>query len=199
MRGITVRFILAHAEAMTEVEYQAETIRCALDGDHEAGREALRLCREGLDHGNLSRELAAYLAERLRLIDDALKEAERLRKIKKSSGSVRSARDAAIAEALCIKRQAKKPCDPMPEWQVPYAAFGALLLKAGLKPEQVKAAMDVARRHVEGKDAGLDRREAERILKTHSPMRNFENDRLLDDMKSLREILPTYRPQQKTR
>ncbi len=184
---------------MTVEEYEAETIRLALEGDHEAGREALRLSRAGLDHGNLSARMAAYLAERLWMIDQALNEAEKLREIKHSSGSVRSARDAAIAEALCIKRPAKKPRDPLPDWQVPYAAFGVLLLKAGVRPESVKGAMDEARQRVEGVDASLHRREAEKILKAYLPMRNL-NDEVLSHLAGpLREILPTYLPQSKQR
>lgn len=189
---------------MTGDEYEAETVRLALHGDpddpeagHRAGREALRLCRAGLDHGNLSRRLTAYLAERLWLIDQALDEADKLRSVKKSSGSIRSARDAAIAEALCIKRPAKKPSDPLPEWQVPYAALGMLLLKAGIKPERVKGAMDEARRQIEKKDEGLHRREAEKILKDYLPMRNLDDDLLLHLAGPLRGIVPTFLPQAK--
>lgn len=189
---------------MTGDEYEAETVRLALHGDpddpeagHRAGREALRLCREGLDHGNLSRRLAAYLAERLWLIDQAIHEADKLRAIKKSSGSIRSARDAAIAEALCIKKPAKKPSDPMPDWQVPYAAFGVMLMKAGMQPERVKDAMDQARQRVEGRDASLHRREAEKILKAYLPMRNLGDDLLLHLAGPLREIVPTFLPQAK--
>lgn len=191
---------------MTGDEYEAETIRLALHGDpddpeagHKAGREALRLCREGLDGGNLSRKLAAYLAERLWLIDQALDEADKLRAVKKSSGSIRSARDAAIAEALCIKKPAKKPSDPLPDWQVPYAAFGVLLLKAGVRPERVKGAMDEARQRVEGRDASLHRREAEKMLKNYLPMRNLDDEMLRHLAGPLREILPTYLPQPKKR
>ncbi len=189
---------------MTGDEYEAETVRLALHGDpddpeagHRAGREALRLCREGLDHGNLSRRLAAYLAERLWQIDQALDEADKLRAVKASSGSIRSDRDAAIAEALCIKKPAKKPSDPLPEWQVPYAAFGVLLLKAGIKPERVKGAMDEARRQIEKKDEGLHRREAEKILKAYLPLHNLDDDLLLHLAGPLREIVPTYLPQPK--
>lgn len=180
---------------MTDDEFEAEVLRRALEGDHEAGREALRLCRAGLDHGNLSRRLAAYLAERLWLVDQALDEADKLRAIKKSSGSFTSARGAAIAEALCIKRAAKKPRDPLPDWQVPYAALGVLLLKAGMRPEQVKGAMDEARQRVEGMEASLHRREAEKILKAYLPLRLLDDEMLLHLAGPLREILPTFLPQ----
>ena len=182
---------------MTPDEFEAETVARALEGDHEAGREALRLCRAGLDSGTLSRLLAAYLAERLWLIDMAIDDAESLRKIKRSSGSIRSARDAGIAEALCITKPAKKPRDPFPDWQLPYAALGVLLLKAGMKAEAVKGAMDEARQRIEGKDASLHRREAERILRTYRPMHNLDNGLLLHLLGPLREILPTYLPQPK--
>ena len=182
-------------DMMTNVEYEAATIKCALEGNHECGREALSLCRAGLDSGNLSRPLAAYLAERLWLIDLALDETEKLRAVKKSSGSIRSARDAAIAEALCIKKPAKRPRDPLPEWQVPYAAFGVLLLNAGMRPESVKGAMDEARQRIEGAEASLHRREAEKILKAYLPMRNFDDELLRHFAGPLRELLPTYLPQ----
>lgn len=181
----------------TDDEYEAATIERALAGDPDAGREALSLCRAGLDHGTLSRRLAAYLAERLWIIDRALDEADRLRAVKKSSGSIRSARDAAIAEALCIKRPAKKPEVKLPDWQVPYAAFGTLLRKAGMRPEGVKAAMDEARRLVEKKDEGLHRREAERILAAYAPMLALDDEMLLHLAGPLRGIVPTYLPQAK--
>lgn len=178
-------------------KYEAETIKRALKGEHEAGREALRLCRDGLDHGNLSRHLAEYLAERLCLIDRALDEEDKLRAIKKSPGSIRSARDAAIAEALCINKAARKPRDPLPDWQVPYAAFGVLLLKAGVRPEKVKGAMDEARRLVEKKDKGLHRREAEKILAAYAPLLALDHKMLMHLVGPLREIVPTYLPQAK--
>ena len=56
-----------------------------------------------------------------------------------------------------------------------------------------------ARQRVEGKDASLDRREAERILKAYLPMHNLDDETLLDWAGPLREILPTFLPQAKTR
>ena len=182
---------------MSPEEYEAETIKLALAGDPDAGREALSLCRAALDAMQISRPLAAYLADRLWALDMALDEAEKMRSVKKSSGSIRSVRDAAIAEALCIKRPSHKPRDPLPDWQVPYAALGALLLNAGVKPERVKASMDEARRLIEGKDEGLHRREAEKILAAYRPMRAFDEELLLHFAGPLREILPTHFPQPK--
>ena len=80
---------------------------------------------------------------------------------------------------------------------MPYAAFGVLLLKAGIKPERVKGAMDEARQRVEGRNASLDRREAERILKAYLPMRNLDDDLLLHLAGPLRGIVPTFLPQAK--
>lgn len=189
----SARTLIEAAADMSADEYEEATIDRALGGDADAGREALSLCRAALGARNISRRLAEYLAERLWAIDKALDEAQRLRKVKK----IRSARDAAIAEALCIKRPAAKPRDPLPDWQVPYAAFGTLLLRAGLKPEQVKGAMDEARRTIEGKDAGLHRREAEKILAAYRPMREIKDELLMHLAGPLREIVPTYLPQQK--
>jgi hypothetical protein len=182
---------------VTPEQYEAETLKGALAGNADDGREALRLCRAGLDAGNLSPALAAYLAERLWLIDKALDDAEKLRKIKGSSGSVRSDRGALIAEALCINRPAGRPSDPLPKWQIPYAAFGVLLQKAGMRPEQVKGAMHEARQSLEGRDASLDRREAGKILSAYEPMSNLDDESLLSLAGPLREILPTYLPQAK--
>ena len=156
-------------ERIKGVDFEAETIERALAGEHEAGRDALRLCSEGLMGRSLSPALADYLADRLWRIGQALDEAETLREHKKSSGSIRSARDAAIAEALCIKRPAKKPSDPLPQWQVPYAALGCFLLKRGVAPTKCKDAMSDARIRVEGHATGLHLSEASRILAIRMP------------------------------
>lgn len=193
---------------LAESEYEAATIRRALDGDHEAGREALRLCRSGLDNGTLSRQLAEYLAQRLWQIDQAIEQAEQLRATKKPSSSIRSDRDAAIAEALLVNRRPGKPRDNFPDWQYRYAALGALLLRAGKRPEKVKVAMEDAREQFEGKP--LDRAAAGRILAAYKPMLAMSDDDLLhifltarepmhqmskrdrDKMKVLSEIVRTY-------
>jgi len=183
---------------LTGDEYEAATIKYALAGDPDAGREALSLCRAALDSGNISRQLAGYLAERLWLIDQALDEAEKLRKVKRSSGSIRSARDAAIAEALCIKRPAKKPQDPIPEWQTPLAAVGIYLRRHRATANKCHDAMSDARLATEHKM--LDRREAQRILKSHSRMWRLKDCDLLHFAgAAAREILPTYIPRSKKR
>jgi hypothetical protein len=196
------------ATVMTDDEYEEMTIKLALDGDHAAGREALRLCREGLDRGVLSVRLSGYLAERLLQVEKAIAESEQLRTVKGPS-SVRSSRDTAIADALRINRPAKKPTDKLPEWQVPYAAFGTLLLNSGMRREKVYAAMDAARFQNEGKN--LDRRDAQRIVTNYKPLSEIGRalqldksdgigDELLRDMVGpLREILRSYLPQESDR
>lgn len=178
-------------------DHEFETLRRAREGDHEAGREALRLCRAALDAGTLSRALQHYLAERLWQIERAIEEADQLRAAGKPSGSVRSARDAGIAEALCLNRKdGGRPADPFPAWKQPYAAFGTLLLKAGLAPERVKAAMDEVRQQVEGPGHGWDRRDACQLLQDYMPMRQIDDDILLHLAGPLGEKLPTFLPQQ---
>jgi hypothetical protein len=177
-------------------DYEAETIRRALAGDHRAGVEALCLCRSALEGGSMSHALRNYLVDRLLNIERAIHEAELLREAGKSTGSVRSAREAGIAEALLISRtQANRPRDPFPEWKLKYAAFGALLAKAGLRPEQVKAAMDEVRQQLEGPHAGLDRKTAGEILKDYAPMRQLEYEDLMRLAGPLGEKLPTFLPQ----
>lgn len=178
-------------DMMTPEELELETLRRARAGDGDEGKRALRLCYEALTYGTLSRPLAEYLAERLWLIDQALDAAESMRGVKKS-GSIRSARDAGIAEALCINKAANRPADPLPQWQVPYAAFGVLLLKAGMKPEAVKGAMFEARQRLEGTKARLDRSDAGKILKAHLPMHDWDDETLLHYAGPLRDLLPTF-------
>jgi hypothetical protein len=180
---------------MPPEEYEAATIEFALAGDADAGIEALRLCRAGLDGGVLSPRLAQYLADRLWLIDQAISEAEAVGKAKRSASSARSARDAAIASALCINRSSKRR-DPIPEWHLPLAAVGVLLALSGTKPEKCKAAMAEARLILEGKDLG--RSEAWSILKAHAPMRKLDPETLQHLAgPQLMEILRTYSQQTK--
>jgi hypothetical protein len=185
--------------AMSGDEFEEEMIRRANAGDHTDGREALRRCATGLMQGNLSRRLSDYLATCLMEVDIGLNEADALKEVKKSSGSVNSARYAAITEALRINRPAKKPLDPMPAWHVPYAALGELLRRDGLQPEQINAKLDEARRMIDKNDRGLDRREAQRIRVTYEPLCEFDHDTLLHLAGPLREILPTFLPQEKER
>ena len=183
-------------DTMTPEELELETLRRARAGDAEAGRAALRMCYEALTYGTMTKPLAAYLAERLWMIDQALEAAESMRGIKKS-GSIRSARDAGIAEALCINKAAGRPADPRQQWQMIYAAFGVLLLKTGMKPEAVKGAMFEARQRLEGTKASLDRSVSGKILKEYLPMHEFDDETLLHYAGPLRDLLPTFRPQTK--
>lgn len=47
----------------TEEEYLADTIRCAKEGDAEAGKELLQMVVVGLDQGNMPPDLAQYHAD----------------------------------------------------------------------------------------------------------------------------------------
>ena len=174
--------------------YEEQTLHAAQRGDDDAAREALRLCREGLDCGNLSKRLREYLAQRLWLIEQALVDAEELRSAKESSGSIRSSRDAAIASALGINRGPGRRADPLPEWHRPYAALAALLVRGGLGPERVKAALDEARRDAEGPNVGLDRSTAGEIIENWAPMRELSEEHLKQLAGALTLLLPTFLP-----
>jgi hypothetical protein len=175
--------------------YESSMLRAALFGNADAGRDALDHAQWRLRTGlPISNELALYLADRLHGVVNALDKADALREVKKSGGSIRSSRDAAIAEALCIKRPANRPADPMPDWQVPYAALGELLRRRGLRPEEVKERLDEARKAA-GNEKGLDRREAGRIVATYKPLEQFTEEDLLFYASRLGKILPTFLPQ----
>jgi hypothetical protein len=188
------------AMCMTGAEFEAETLRRALAGDHEAGREALRLCIEGLGGGPLSRALAEYLAQRLGEIDQALDEADRLKEYIASPSTLRSRKAVLIERALLIAKETK-PRDPIPDWQTPLAAFGTILLLAGLRRERVYTAMSEARTMYEGGDPKtgktktLDRSEAYKILKTFEPMCSIPEDTLMYLAGPLRELVPQFLPQ----
>ena len=96
-------------------EYEQETIRLALEGDHEAGREALVLCRTQLAARSLSPALSDYLAARLHDVLEGIKP----------------------DRALCIAKGRGKPPDPLPEWRLQLAAFAAILKERGYKPQQI--------------------------------------------------------------
>jgi hypothetical protein len=181
--------------ALSNNEFEAETIRRALAGDAHAGREALRICCAGLFAGSLSRAMTDYLAERLLLVDQALSLAEELRKVKTSSGSVRSARDSVIAEALCINRPPRRPRNPLPDWQKPYAVLGVLLIKAGMKKADAKRAMMDARMRLEKRS--LDPSDAGKILAAYTAMAHLDEELLLHLLGDLRKELPTYLPRKK--
>ena len=177
-------------------EHEREGIRRALAGKHREGRYLLELCAKGLTMRRLSPVLSDYRADRLRGVLKALDEADALRAAKPSSGSVRSSRDAGIAEALLLQRPAGRPRDPFPSWEEPLAALGAILAKRGRKPEQCNAALDTARQLLGGKS--LERSEAQRILSTYAAMRDLPNSDLLRLLGGLRDKLPTILRQTST-
>jgi hypothetical protein len=178
------------ASLMDPTEYEHQTLTLALEGDADAGAEALRLCVSGLDAGHLSPALSAYLGNRLHGVVLALDDAEKLRGIK-SSGAIRSARDGGIAEALRINRPVRKRLSPAPAWQTPLAAIGWLLRRRRRSLDQCYAQMDQARLILENKS--LSRREAERILGTHAVMGRNSNRALIVALgPQLRGMLPTF-------
>lgn len=192
------RLLARMREMITSDEYEAATIERALAGDAEAGREALDLCITGLYAGRISERLAHYVAGRLQLVLDALKDADRLRGVKKSSGSVRSARDGAIADALCINRSTGRPSDPIPDWQTQLAAIGVYLRRKNVRAERAYAAMSQARESIANKT--LERREAQRVVKAHGPLWKHSDESLIRLAGPvLREIAPTFLPQTKKR
>jgi hypothetical protein len=178
---------------MADPEYEAMTIQRALAGDHEAGREALRLCRAGLDHDALSKSLGEYLAQRLWEIDKAIEEAEQLKNNDKASTSTIKSRKAARIEQALLIAKGKKPRDPIPDWQTPLAAFGTILLKTEMRPEKVYEAMSEARARYEGR--ALERKEAFAILKAFQPMQAMTHLDLLRHAGPLRVLLPKDIPQ----
>ena len=132
---------------MTDDEYRAETIRAALDGDADAGLEALRLCRSGLDHNNLHADLSFYLAQRItELLEDVPPKI-----------------------ALCIHSGRGRPKAQFPEWQQRLGAFAAVLTQRGYKANKIATAMCVERAKVEpGKN--MDASDAHKIRKVWKPM-----------------------------
>lgn len=160
---------------MTNDEYRAETIRAALAGDAEAGREALTLCRDGLEQRTLHSELADYLAARINEILDGV----------------------APDRALCIARQVGRPKDELPEWKQHLGALAALLDRRGYKPKQIAVALCDQRAAI--CDKTLEESDAHKIRKAWEPMQNIgaEEDgeeMLLHLAGPYRKVLPEYPP-----
>ena len=151
-------------------EYERETMRRALEGDHESGIKALELCRSGLFAGKLSETMAFYLADRLGQILDGIKP----------------------DRALCIAKPANRPADPFPEWQQELGALAALLSQRGLKPGVIGKILSDARTAVHQR--GLDKREANRIMNTWKPMRQLQADDLVRYVGPYGEILKQFTP-----
>ena len=134
--------------------FEEELIARALAGDTEA-RYALEQCAEGVLMGTSSARMRTYLHDRLREVIDGIDP----------------------AKALRIARPPVKPRDPFPEWEAPLAALAALAAKRGMKAEAILGVMDEARQAIERKPLG--RTEAQRIRKTYKPMRDLDDDLLL--------------------
>jgi hypothetical protein len=149
---------------------EAEIIRRAIAGDSEAGFEALRLCRTGLDNGGLSLELAYYLAER---ITDVLE-------------------GVPTDRALCIaaERGRGQPKNPFPDWRNDLGAFAAVLSQRGYPPQRIVDAMCEARLEVEKQK--LDPADAHRIRKIYAPMQGLEIDNLMRFVGPYWEVLEDY-------
>lgn len=146
-------------------------------GDREAAIDLIDFCVEGLRADRMSEELRFYLAGCLEKVLQAVDDGEQLRQLGKK-GSVKSAFGTAVSNAFNLNRPASRPRAPIPDWQIPYAAFGMLLIKHRLKPEAVKEAMSEVRETIDGKS--LDRATAGQILRTFSALRHMSDDDLKD-------------------
>ena len=151
-------------------DYEQETIRRALEGEHEAGREALLLCRNQLTARSLSPALADYLAARLNDVLEGIKP----------------------DRALCIAKPPGKPPDPLPEWQQQLGALAALLVQRGYKLSTIAEALDDARLKLFNKN--LDDREARRIIENFKPMQSLGVGELTRHAGRYGEILEEYPP-----
>ncbi len=149
-------------------EYEQETIKRALEGDHMAGIEALKLCCSGLYGGVLSTPLAYYLADRLGDVLEGIKP----------------------DRALCIAKSPGKPADQFPEWQQRLGALAALLTQRGYTPKAIAVAMCEARSKIE--DKSLEESEAHRIRSKYRPMQSIDEAMLQHLAESYWEILEEY-------
>lgn len=145
--------------------FEAETLERAKRGDPDAGKEALQICIAGLYANRLSEATRFYLAQCLIDVADGMKPTRALN----------------IEE----ERGRGRPKDPFPDWEMPLAAFAALLHRRGHIPARIEEAMSSARQTSTGKD--LDPREARRIRKKYRSMESLDDDLLIqycgDDMR----------------
>lgn len=144
-------------EMPTNAEFEAMTIRLARDGNAEAGLEALRLCATGLYANNLSEPMRFYLARCLLDLADGI-QADRAMNVE-------------------VERGSGRPRAPFPDWELPLAAFAALLHRRGYIAARIEEAMADARQTTQGKD--LDGKEARRIRKKYAPMELLDEDLLI--------------------
>lgn len=159
---------MADDEWMTDDEIIAETIRRALAGDAEAGRQALDHCRWGLTRNNLHPDLQSYLAARITDVLDGIKP----------------------DRALRIAKPRGRPPDPLPKWQQELGAFAALLTQRGYRPQQIAVAMCDERRALH--DKPLEESDAHAIRVAWEPMQRIAPDRLEDLAGRYGEKLPEY-------
>lgn len=164
-------------------DYEQETIRRALEGDHVAGRNALSLCRGQLAARSLSPALADYLAARLHDVLEGIKPDRII-----TSDDFRQA----LLNALRINKSPGKPADELPEWQIPLGAFAALMVQRGYKPTQIDVAMSDARQKLQLKH--LDAREARRIRGKYKSLQKMTADELVSLVGNCGEILKEYPP-----
>ena len=157
-------------EVNDNAEYEAETIRLALTGNAEAGREALLLCRNQLDVRKLSPVLADYLAARLNDVLEGIKP----------------------DRALCIAKTPGKPADPFPEWKQRLGAMAALLTQRGYRPKQIALALSEARARLH--DKPLEDSDAHRIRSIWRPMQSIDEESLRDLACEYWAILTEYPP-----
>lgn len=157
-------------EIMGTAEYENETIRLALAGDAEAGREALLLCRGQLDMRTLSPVLSDYLAERITELLEGVRPDRALR-IAKGPG--------------------RKP-DPLPDWEMHLGALAALLARRGYEVKQIAVALCDQRAAIN--DLSLELSDAYRIGKTWRPMQDIDDEDLVRLAGPYKEVLGEYPP-----
>ena len=170
-------------DSLNTEDIEKETISRALEGDHEAGRDALLMCCTQLTARSLSPALADYLAARLYEVLEGIKPDRIV-----TSDDFRQA----LLNALRINKPPGKPADELPEWQIPLGAFAALMVQRGYKPTQINVAMSAARQRLQSKD--LNAREAQRIRKTYASMQKMKADTLVSLVGNCGEILKEYPP-----
>lgn len=157
-------------DSLSTEEYEQETIRLALEGNHEAGREALTLCRNQLAAKSLSPALADYLAARLHDLLEGIKP----------------------DRALCIAKSPGKPADPFPEWQQELGAMAALMFKRGYKPKQIAPALCDARARLH--DKSLEESDAHKIRSKWRPMQDIDERTLQHMAGGYWKLLSEYPP-----
>ncbi len=165
-------------EIPTGAQFEAQTIALARQGDADAGMEAIETCIAGLYANRLSEPMRFYLAQCL--IDLV--------------GGMKPTR----AMNIEVERGRGRPANPFPEWEMPLAAFGALLHRRGYSAARIEEAMDRVRQSVYQRP--LDPREARRIRKKYRPMQEIGEADLFHLCKGddLRGLIAEYSPVSKT-